>query len=159
MADASFGLDIFIPRIQVKFRGQPDLGFSSVGAPVGIDVSPIDPGAVFFYKARITYPQERWHMKKVSIVILVFCLVIVTMSLAWAAADNRRDAGFVTGRITALTQNQVTIQDNGKSLTIPVALLAAPDKDRMSILQNFKVGDKIKGQLQNGKIVGLQHLP
>jgi len=96
---------------------------------------------------------------KFVVTFLALLLVASAVSIAWSAADNRRDVDFVTGRITAIQGSQITIQDSANNvLTFVPSGPQAADKTQMRLLHDFKIGDQVKGQLRGGTIVTLERV-
>lgn len=94
-------------------------------------------------------------MKRIVVVLIASLLIAATPSAAVAAADNRTPSPFITGKVTAIGKTQLSLLQNGKIVTVP---LASSSAGANAAPQNIKVGDMVKGQLQNGKIIRLQRL-
>jgi len=99
-------------------------------------------------------------MKSTKCVAVFFAafLVATTVSIARSGDVLRRETDFVTGKITSIQGNQITIQDSANKLMtfVPPGLQAA-DKTHARLL-DFKIGDQVKGQLNGGKLVTLERV-
>ncbi len=82
-------------------------------------------------------------------IIVAFC----TVSLAWATTNTRQSFNLLNVTIVKITENQVTVRNSeGKLLVLEVTSELRANQS----LRNFRIGDKVRIQIQGNALFQVQ---
>ena len=88
--------------------------------------------------------------KSLGVAIIV---VVCTVSLAWATTNTRQSFNLLNVTLVQITENQVTVRNSeGKLLVLEVTSELRSNRS----LTNFRIGDKVRIQIQGNALFRVQ---